>query len=56
MPMCEIVQTQIVLIINNDYHVDVKNGAVVITEKLKIMISIEVTKTIATQRPKLRSF
>ena len=56
MSISEIVQIQIVLVINNDYHVDINNGAVVITGKLKIMISIEVTRTIATQRPKLRSF
>ena len=56
MSISEIVQIQIILVINNDYHVDINNGAVVITGKLKIMISIEVTRTIATQRPKLRSF
>ena len=56
MSISEIVQIQIILVINNDYHVDINNGAVVITGKLKIMISIEVTRTIATQRFFLKDF
>ena len=48
----EIIQIETILMWGNNDNVDINNGVVVITEKVKI-ISIEITKTIVTQRPKL---
>ena len=48
----EIIQIETILMSGNNDNVDINNGVVVITEKVKI-ISIEITKTIVTQRPKL---
>ena len=48
----EIIQIETILMWGNNDNVDINKGVAVITEKVKI-ISIEITKTIVTQRPKL---